>query len=57
MQQLQAARDVPGPEAAGAPPMTAAQRAAIYGDSPNAPSADLEYIAGTGRGQTEGACS
>lgn len=37
MQQLQAAQDVPGPETAGAPPMTAAQRAAIYGDSPNAP--------------------
>ncbi len=37
MQQLQAEQDVPGPEAAGAPPMTAAQRAAIYGDSPNAP--------------------
>jgi len=37
MQQLQAAQAVPGPEAAGAPPMTAAQRAAIYGDSPNAP--------------------
>ncbi len=31
------AQGVPGPEAAGAPPMTAAQRAAIYGDSPNAP--------------------
>ena len=38
MQQLQAAEAVPGPEASGAPPMTAAQRAAIYGDSPNAPS-------------------
>lgn len=37
MQQLQAAEAVPGPEAAGAPPMTAAQRSAIYGDSPNAP--------------------
>ena len=37
MQKLQAAQDTPGPEAAGAPPMTAAQRAAIYGDSPNAP--------------------
>lgn len=34
MEDLQAA---PGPEAAGAPPMTAAQRSAIYGDSPNAP--------------------
>ena len=38
MQQLQAAQDTPGPEAAGAPPMTPAQRSAIYGDSPNAPS-------------------
>src|ERR1700738_4985897 len=37
MQQLQAAQEAPGPEAAGAPAMTAAQRAAIYGDSPNAP--------------------
>ena len=37
MQQLQAAQDVPGPEETGAPPMTAAQRAAIYGESPNAP--------------------
>jgi type IV secretion system protein VirB10 len=37
MQQLQAAENVPGPEAAGTPPMTAAQRSAIYGDSPNAP--------------------
>lgn len=38
MQQLQAAQDVPSAEAPGAPPMTAAQRSAIYGDSPNAPS-------------------
>jgi type IV secretory pathway VirB10-like protein len=37
MQQLQGAEAPPGPEAAGTPPMTAAQRAAIYGDSPNAP--------------------
>jgi type IV secretory pathway VirB10-like protein len=37
MQQLQAAQETPGPEAAGAPPMTAAQRDAIYGDSSNAP--------------------
>jgi type IV secretory pathway VirB10-like protein len=36
MQQLQAAQNVPGPEAAEAPPMTAAQRSAMYGDSPNA---------------------
>jgi type IV secretory pathway VirB10-like protein len=37
MQQLEAAQGVPGPEDANAPPMTAAQRAAIYGQSPNAP--------------------
>ena len=37
MQQLQEAQAVPGPEAPGTPPMTAAQRAAIYGNSPNAP--------------------
>jgi type IV secretion system protein VirB10 len=36
-QQLEAAQKVPEPEAAGAPPMTAAQRDAIYGDSLNAP--------------------
>jgi type IV secretion system protein VirB10 len=37
MQQLQQEQSVPGPEAAGTPAMTAAQRSAIYGDSPNAP--------------------
>ncbi len=37
MQQLEAAEGIPGPEGASAPPMTAAQRAAIYGESPNAP--------------------
>jgi type IV secretion system protein VirB10 len=37
IQQLQADERVPAPEAAGTPPMTAAQRTAIYGDSPNAP--------------------
>jgi type IV secretory pathway VirB10-like protein len=42
MQQLQAAQATPGPESAGAPPMTAAQRAAIYGDSPNAPARTSE---------------
>jgi len=35
-QQLQG-EQTPGPEADAASPMTAAQRAAIYGDSPNAP--------------------
>ncbi|HEX5283825.1 MAG TPA: TrbI/VirB10 family protein [Bryocella sp.] len=35
--QLQQGQDTPGPESPGAPQMTAAQRAAIYGDSPNAP--------------------
>jgi len=37
MQQLQAEQGVPGPESAGAPPMTAAQRDSIYGNSRNAP--------------------
>jgi type IV secretion system protein VirB10 len=37
LQQLQQTEGAPGPEAAGAPPMTAAQKSAIYGDSPNAP--------------------
>ena len=37
MQQLQAAQGVPGPEAAGMPAMTDAQRSSIYGGSPNAP--------------------
>jgi type IV secretory pathway VirB10-like protein len=37
MQQMQAAQETPGPEAAGAPPMTAAQRDAMYGNSSNAP--------------------
>jgi type IV secretory pathway VirB10-like protein len=37
LQQLQQTEGAPGSEAADAPPMTAAQRSAIYGDSPNAP--------------------
>ena len=37
MQQLQAAEAIPGPEGDNTPKMTAAQRQAIYGDSPNAP--------------------
>jgi type IV secretion system protein VirB10 len=37
LQQLQQTEGAPGPEATGAPPMTSAQRSAIYGDSPNAP--------------------
>jgi type IV secretion system protein VirB10 len=37
MAQLQQEQAVPGPESANAAPMTAAQRQAIYGDSPNAP--------------------
>jgi type IV secretory pathway VirB10-like protein len=37
MQQLQAAEGEPGPEYGNAAPMTAAQRDAIYGASPNAP--------------------
>jgi type IV secretory pathway VirB10-like protein len=37
IQQLQQDQGVPGPEAGNTPPMTPAQRAAIYGESPNAP--------------------
>jgi type IV secretory pathway VirB10-like protein len=37
MQQLQQEQSVPGPESTATPQMTAAQRSAIYGDSPNAP--------------------
>jgi len=37
MQQLQATQETPGPEAAGAPSMTAAQRDAMYGNSSSAP--------------------
>ncbi len=37
MQQLQQEQAVPGPESAGTPAMTAAQRDSIYGSSPNAP--------------------
>jgi type IV secretory pathway VirB10-like protein len=37
IQQLQAEQSVPGPEVAGTQPMTPAQRDAIYGNSPNAP--------------------
>jgi type IV secretion system protein VirB10 len=37
IQQLQAEQSVPGPEVAGTQPMTTAQRDAIYGNSPNAP--------------------
>jgi type IV secretion system protein VirB10 len=37
MQQFQSAEEVPGPESASAAPMTAAQKDALYGSSPNAP--------------------
>ena len=37
MQQLQQEQSVPGPESPTSPPMTAAQRSAICGESPNAP--------------------
>jgi type IV secretory pathway VirB10-like protein len=37
MQQLQQDQGIPSPEAGGTPPMTPAQRATIYGESPNAP--------------------
>jgi type IV secretion system protein VirB10 len=36
-QQLETADGIPGPEGSSAAPMTAAQRAAIYGESPNGP--------------------
>jgi type IV secretory pathway VirB10-like protein len=42
IEQLQDAQGVPGPEGAGTPPMTAAQRAEIYGDNPNAPARTSE---------------
>jgi len=49
MQQLQAAQETPGPESAGAPPMTAAQRDAMYGSSSNAPS----HTSGASEAQAE----
>jgi type IV secretory pathway VirB10-like protein len=49
MQQLQQAQDVPGPESTTAPPMTPAQRAAIYGDSPNA----SQHTSGISEAQAE----
>jgi type IV secretory pathway VirB10-like protein len=42
MQQLQEAEAVPGPEAAGAPAMTASQRSVIYGENPNGPAQTSE---------------
>ena len=42
LEQLQSAEAEPGPEANSAPPMTAAQRATIYGDNPNAPTRTSE---------------
>lgn len=42
LQQLHQTEGAPGPEAAGAPPMTAAQRSEIYGDNPNAPTRTSE---------------
>ena len=48
--QLQQGQETPGPESAGAPQMTAAQRAAIYGDSPNAP----RNTSGLSEAQAEG---
>ena len=41
--------DIPGPEADAAAPMTAAQRQAIYGDSPNAPQRTSTLRKGTPR--------
>ena len=45
------AAEVPGPEADSAMPMTAAQRQAIYGDSPNAP----QRTSNTSQGHAEAA--
>jgi len=42
IEQFQDAQGVPGPEATGTPPMTDAQRKAIYGDNPNAPARTSE---------------
>jgi len=42
MQEFELAEGEPGPEDANAPPMTAAQRAEIYGNSPNAPARTSE---------------
>ena len=53
MQQLQAEQSVPGPEAAGTQPMTAAQRACDLWQQPECTAAHLERLAGPGRGQAE----
>ena len=49
MQELQQEQSVPGPEAPNAPAMTPAQRAAIYGNSPNAP----QHTSGLSEAQAE----
>lgn len=49
LQQLQAEEATPNPEADSIAPMTSAQRAAIYGDSPNAP----KQVSGASEAQAE----
>jgi type IV secretion system protein VirB10 len=49
MQQLRQEQDVPGPESATTPAMTAAQRDSIYGNSPNAP----QHTSGVSEAQAE----
>lgn len=49
MAQLQQEQAIPGPESPNSAPMTAAQRQAIYGDSPNAP----KYTSNTSQEQAE----
>ena len=55
MQQLQQQQAVPGPEAYGTPKMSAAQRSAIYGDSPNAPKQTSNEPGNVCFGRTQGA--
>ena len=49
MQELQQEQAIPGPEAAGTPPMTSAQKSQIYGDSANAP----QYTSNVSEAQAE----
>lgn len=49
MQQLQQDQGVPSTESGNTPPMTSAQRAAIYGESPNAP----QHISNVSEAQAE----
>ena len=55
MAQLQQEQAVPGPESPNAAPMTAAQRQAIYGDSPNAPKDTSNVSQAAGRSEATAA--